>query len=250
MRATAMISGSGARIVQVEDCVIPNTDAAVGRMDRKFGVRREESPIQPMKIALAPIVVNVCQNGNPWPDCNTESAPPPPPINCEFDCDPLRYTTGGGNGSPEDPTSDPEPLPEDNRPDCQKDAQGYCVTRPVRQDEWDDLGRVIESLREDIHECREAKTILQDFYAQGLEGGRFRFWDGKDLNAARTSQRYGFMSSDARGRIIVYDSYYAVSDKGTVVHEALHVYLNNINSPINGEENELWVKQWQKTCQE
>lgn len=237
---------NGARIVQVEDCVIPATDAAVRRLDRKFGVRREEMPVQPMKIALEPITVNACQNGNPWPDCNTESAPPPPPTNCEFDCDPLRYTTGGGDGSP---SGEPEPLPEDNRPDCRKDADGYCITRPVRQDEWDDLGRVIESLREDIHECREAKNILRNFYAQGLEGGRFRFWDGKDLNAKRTGQRYGFISSDSRGRVIVYDSYYAVSDKGTVVHEALHVYLNNINSPLMDDANEKWVAEWEETCE-
>ena len=56
------------------------------------------------------------------------------------------------------------------------------------------------------------------------------------------------VESDSQGRIIVYDSYYAVQDKGTVVHEALHVYLNNINSPYMGEANEAWVDEWEATC--
>ena len=41
---------------------------------------------------------------------------------------------------------------------------------------------------------------------------------------------------------------WAVRDRGTVVHEALHLYLQNINSPLMGDDNEAWVGEREAIC--
>lgn len=60
----------------------------------------------------------------------------------------------------------------------------------------------------------------------------------------------GFIASDAAGRIIVVDGTLAERDKDILIHEALHVYLHNINSPLTGPDNEAWVKQMESVCEQ
>ncbi len=62
------------------------------------------------------------------------------------------------------------------------------------------------------------------------------------LNQCR-SQRFGYMDSDSAGRIIVVDWFQAVQTRDILVHEALHIYLSNINSPLRGEDAEAWVSE-------
>jgi hypothetical protein len=133
-------------------------------------------------------------------------------------------------------------VPGDERPDCLKDPYGYCIKRKVTDPEvWARLGLQISSIREDVHECREAKSILTVAHGRGMDGGRIQVWDGAWMLNGRRNQRFAFMDSDSAGRIMVVDWFQAVQKKDILVHEALHTYLNNINSPLRGLDAESWV---------
>lgn len=89
-----------------------------------------------MNIRLEPIIVNACQNGNPWPDCNTDNTAPPPPSPTQ--CTILTCVDGGGGGSSGGdggPVTD-DRIEEDEIPDCTKPQtehsnRAYCESQPV-----------------------------------------------------------------------------------------------------------------------
>ncbi len=263
------VSFTGGRPLASASCLVPYTEGALRRVDRRFGVT-DNGGAEQYRARQGMVTIQGCvkdENTGCELDPLVITAPPKDTPTDPCDVDPLGCLTkrsggaddwwydgtgswGGGSGDTGGASTEyQEPELEDTRPDCDKEPDGYCKIREIREDEWELFGSVIESIREDVHECREAKAILQSYYAQGRVRGRFRFWDGKDLNAARTRQRFAFMSSDAGGRVINLDGYFALRDKGVVVHEALHVYLNNINSPLRGTDNEDWVFQWEEKCE-
>ena len=82
---------AGAKQVARGICPIPRTDAAIRRLDRRFGVGRDELAPGTMVVALDPIVVRACQYGGTYPNCGAE---PPPP--CSFNCDGTGSDGGGG----------------------------------------------------------------------------------------------------------------------------------------------------------
>jgi hypothetical protein len=132
---------------------------------------------------------------------------------------------------------------------CVTGFYGECLTRKVRPDEFQRLGERIRAVRENTAECREAKRILLSLHGQGLEGGRFEFWDG--INRPYPGeQEFGYNSSDQNGRILVYDSYWIWRDPYLLVHEAFHTYLNETGMApsMTRTQQENWISARQIHC--
>jgi hypothetical protein len=146
-----------------------------------------------------------------------------------------------------------DPGPDGSyRPSCDRDTSGFCVTRTPSSEEWDLLGQRINALRTTTAECASARQILQNLHAQGPQAGRLRLWDGYDVyydaERQRWMQRYGQNLSDAQGRFLEYDSKWVFDDPTVLVHEALHYYLDQIGSTLQGDDNEDWVRSKQGSC--
>ena len=106
-------------------------------------------------------------------------------------------------------------------------------------------------MQDSLPECAQAKIYAQELVARGRD--RFLVWNGYDKypdpeSETGFSQRYGYNTSDSQGRILVFDSYWLMRDRTLVAHEALHNYLNRINSALMGKENERWVREWDDKC--
>ena len=153
--------------------------------------------------------------------------------------------TGVGN------TADPGPDGT-YRPECDRDGNGHCVTRELQGYEWDLLGQKISQLRTSTAACARAKGILEEFHAMGPQAQRIRVWEGHDVQWDPEDQRYeqrlGQVLSDVHGRYIEYDAYWVMRDQELIAHEALHMYLNEINSPLTGKEAHVWIAAEEKRC--
>jgi hypothetical protein len=132
-----------------------------------------------------------------------------------------------------------------------RDSSGWCVSEAVDDLELKRITDAINAMQDSLPECAEAKRYAQELVGQGSD--RFRVWNGYDVypdpeSETGFSQRYGYNDSDAKGRILVFDSYWLFRRRTLVAHEALHNYLYRINSPLMGSANEKWVGQWAEKC--
>lgn len=253
---------NGADLVLYSNCEIPATDAAVRRMNAIFRVKQDRGSQGPPtsgpvlmgcvsegSCTLDPITVTACQYGGEYPNCNV-------PGDGDHDYDWCGFWnecgggsggwdwsggSGGSNGGWNDAQDDGT-----NRPPCTRDADGVCVTRPLTSSEWTKLGQRISSIKEHSEECRGAKDALLAMFEQGSAAGRFKFWDGYDVEGG--VQRFGQNLSDAGGRFIEFDSHWVWDMATLIVHEGLHAYLHLINSPMSGASAEEWIRTVQGTC--
>jgi hypothetical protein len=113
--------------------------------------------------------------------------------------------------------------------------------------EWERFAERVEQIRETSTECAGAKQALRGLVAQGVSAQRIRFWDGYD-KPTPTTQRFGENLSDAQGRYLIYDSHWVWEMPTLIVHEGIHHYLYQINSPLMGQANEDWVEATAPSC--
>jgi hypothetical protein len=87
-------------------------------------------------------------------------------------------------------------------------------------------------------------------YEDGRINGRIRLWDGRNYVPGTNEQEmaWGQQNADARGRIMELDSYLAFANRSLVAHEALHAYLNSINSPMSQKDQETWIRAREEEC--
>jgi len=244
--------GPDGLLVYTGDCTVPYTEGALRRVDRHFRVR-ENGGADQFRARQSMITTQGCVQDDmcmldpiyvqppPEDDCPTCEEPMPPPPNGDGG-------TGGGsnNGSTEEP-----PLQEGDtiRDACVKNSSGVCINRAVRSDEFERLKVRIGAVREDTHECREVKRILQGMHGQGLAAGRFEFFDGY-YKPSPDEQIFGYNSEDQHGRILVYDSYWIWNDPYLLVHEGLHVYLHETGMKLSmtRDQQENWIRSRQIYC--
>lgn len=265
-----MSYGGGGEIAGRASCVIPSTDRAKARIERLFrasprrsggmgtgaegGVtlRSEPTPIEGVD-------VYTCRYGGEYPHCNYE---PWWPGQTQPQCSAYDPTCGtGGGGDPYDDGwswgnggDDSEPPDLDDgtgREPCRRGADSTCITRPIDARELQQIIARINAMEESPSECAVAKQYAQELVSIGSD--RFRVWDGYDIYPDSTKkggrgQRLGYNAMDAKGRILVFDSYWLFNDYALVAHEALHNYLFRINSPLTGNANEDWVEEWSLRC--
>ncbi len=174
---------------------------------------------------------------------------------------------GAGGGGTAPPSGSPPPAPDDGictaaeygtlceneeRPECERPpgATEDCVTRAPDTTEWALLGQTIDRMTENTDYCRAAKTLAQEMYAAGREGGRIVLWDGRNYVPGTNQQKmvWGKNYSDSRGRILAMDSYLAFDVPSLLAHEVLHAYLNSINWPGTRDEQEAWVGTRESEC--
>jgi hypothetical protein len=265
--------GGGGEIAGEARCIIPHSDDALRMVDRIFhvtaSIRTPAPQLQVRSLAsglstalrldvmLDAVTATACRYGGVYPDCNyAPSWSGDTDVECRAE-DP--YCGGGGSsgdgwawGGAGDSSSDP-PTPNDGtgRPACTRDADGECITRTVQSPEFDFIQSKIASMKDSPQECADAKRFAQELVAMG--SGRFKVWDGYDVYADPASptgfsQRYGYNDADPYGRILVFDAYWLQHMPDLVAHEALHNYLARINSPLTGDQNEAWVRQWADVC--
>jgi len=113
------------------------------------------------------------------------------------------------------------------------------------------FGQKISQLHTPTVACGRAKEILQEFHALGPSAQRIRGWDGYDVgynpDTGRWWQRFGQALSDVHGRYLEYDIAWIVGGykdpdhREVLAHEALHVYLNEIRSPMTFNEQHAWI---------
>ena len=262
--------GGSGEIAGRASCVIPNTDAAKARIERIFRASPRRSggmksaaeggvTIQSEPIPIGGVDVYTCRYGGEYPHCNYE---PPWPGQTQPQCsayDPTCGTGGGGDpyddgwswGNGGDDSEPPPPGDGSGRPPCRRGADKMCITEAVDDRELQRIVDRINAMQDSLPECAQAKAFAQELVAQGSD--RFQVWNGYDVypDPERESgwgQRIGYNSSDARGRILVFDSHWLFRDRTVVAHEALHNYLNRIRSPLTGKDNERWVSQWASKC--
>jgi hypothetical protein len=264
------------QVVRFVNCTIPRTDAAVAMMNRLLSVRSHtRSPLQrDMRPSgcvtegpciLEPIVADgcdpslgydaSCDDGGGEP-CMTAVFEPDggySVLGCDADDGDYGYDDGGydgGGGATPDP-GDPYTWDDGTgRPECQRDENKNCITRVLTEEEWNRFAARVEEISEASEVCAGAKNALRGLVAQGRLAQRIRFWDGYD-KPTPTTQRYGQNLSDTQGRYIIYDSYWVwdrAELRSLIVHEGLHLYLFQINSPLMGQENEDWVEAMGATC--
>jgi len=153
----------------------------------------------------------------------------------------------------------PDPGPDGTyRPKCDREASGHCITRELGYVEFNTVALKIHDLLEPTPACARAKAILLDLVAQGPAAMRIRGWTGYDVfydpSKGEYRQKFGQVLSDAQGRYIQYDIDWVTTDRQdpddreVIVHEGLHMYLNEINSPLMGQAAEDWMTSEQKKC--
>jgi hypothetical protein len=253
------------------DCLIPRTDAAKARIQRLFRTKGRDhvavhgadaggsSTIQ--SVPIDGVWVETCRYGGEPPHCNYA---PPMLGTGDVECsagDPSCGTGGGGDpyasdgwswGSAGGDESEPPSLDDGtDREPCRRDANGNCVTEPVDQRELEEILNKIQQMEDYPQECAEAKRYAQELFSQGAD--RFRVWNGYDTYPDSTKpggrgQTFGYNTSDAKGRILVFDSHWLFEDPSLVAHEVLHYYLYRIKSPLMGAENEAFADDWEEIC--
>lgn len=255
------------QIVAAVDCVIPATDAAVERMNRKLKVTRwhrvgSAAPrsgarlsvgsasfdlnTEDTSISLAPVTGTAqwCGTGyiGTYPNCYPISSgtPSTPEPDGEW-----TWWEGADTGT--------EPDDGTGRDACIRDAAGDCKTREITADEWTKLLERIAAIREDTDYCRGSKQALSQYAQRGREVQRLRFWDGFDKIAA-DEQRFGQILSDEKGRYVKYDSYWIWHMPELLAHEGIHLWLDQLAvarlpSPVPaGMGNEEWVDSVDENC--
>jgi hypothetical protein len=263
------VYADGAQIVLAANCHIPNTEAALRRMNRYAGGRGEyrthgsekldQGILAGDAVPIDGMIITICMYGGEYPWCHRNkgselSSPECPAL------DPTCSGFGGGSdwswgGTGEDPLP-PEYDDGTGREKCIRDAAKHCITRVLTLPEWEELGNRIEEIREDIGYCKGAKDALRGLFARGVEAKRIRVWDGFD-RTSRTRQRIGQNLSDADGRYIEYDSFWLFDNRTRqlLVHEGLHYWIN-LNAPTagtmetrpDGMTNEEWVELVDQNC--
>ena len=262
--------GGGGVVAGRANCMIPNSTAAKARIERLFRVPRSRDAlpvphgggsvaIQSEPVPIEGVDVYTCRYGGEYPHCNYEPAwIGMGSMQCSA-YDPSCGTGGGGDpyasdgwswGSAGGDGSEPPP-PDDGtgREPCRRDAAGFCITESVDSLEFAEIVERVNAMKELPAECARAKEFAQELVRQGRD--RFQVWNGFDIYIGPEKgrqQRYGYNSSDQKGRILVFDSYWLFEDPLLVAHEALHNYLHRINSPLLGGANEDWVKAWAPRC--
>lgn len=254
--------GGDGEIAGRASCLIPNTDAARARIERLFRTspRGRSTPGATIQSEPAPIEgvdVYACRYGGEYPHCNYE----PPLIGAgNVECTAYESCGTGSGGDPYasdgwswgsaggDGSEPPPPDDGTGRKPCERDVTRYCVTEAVDSLELAQITQRITAMKETPAECALAKQYAQELLAQGPD--RFLVWNGYDiyLENGRPRQRLGYNSSDQKGRILVFDSYWLFYEPTLVAHEALHNYLHRINSPLTGKANEDWVDEWAQRC--
>jgi hypothetical protein len=260
--------GGGGEIVHRASCMIPNTDAARARIARMFrappatlgGLRGKDADdgVVVQSVPLEGVDVTTCMYGGEPPHCNY--APPwigdsdvqcpanDPSCGAGGGGDPDDWSWGGGGGdSPEPPSLDDGT----DREPCKRDAIGNCVTEPVDSLELEQIVNKIREMKEYPQQCADAKRYGLELVSQGAD--RFRVWNGYDTYPDPTQpdgrgQTLGYNTSDSKGRILVFDSYWLYEEPTLVAHEVLHNYLYRINSPLIGAENEAFAEDWDDIC--
>ncbi|MFL5382542.1 MAG: hypothetical protein ACJ8GN_08540 [Longimicrobiaceae bacterium] len=264
--------GGNGEVLRRANCMIPNTASAKARVERMFRVsptarggmprpKTDGGGVEIQSVPVEGVDVTVCQYGGEPPHCNYE---PPMTGDTDIECPATDRLCGSGGDDAEDDAGDwswggtggseSEPLFDSDstgRPPCRRDPSGMCMTEGVDSRELQRIVDRINAMQDSLPECAEAKGYAQELVAQGAD--RFRVWNGYDKypdpdSPTGYSQRFGYNSSDANGRILVYDSYWLFEDRTLVAHEALHNYLNRINSPLLGKANENWVREWAEKC--
>jgi len=253
--------GPDGLLVYTGDCVVPYTERALRRVDRHFRVR-ENGGADQFRARQGMITTQGCVQGGvcqldpvivqpPPSECATPGCPGYEGDGNNTGPDPGGGSTGGGSDGSPDPTTEEPPLQEGDtvRNACKKDSYNTCITRAVSRNEFDRLKARIDAVRENTHECREAKRILLGMHGKGLEAGRFEFFDGY-YKANPNEQIFGYNDEDQYGRIIVYDSYWVWHDPYLVVHEALHTYLHEtgLKLSMTRVEQENWISSHQIHC--
>jgi hypothetical protein len=257
------------RIVAAVDCVIPATDAAVERMNRKLKVTRwhrvgSESPrsgarlsvgsasfdlnTEDTSISLAPVTGTAqwCGTGyiGTYPNCYPISSGTPSQPDPDSDGE-WTWWEGAGTGT--------EPDDGTDRPACERDGGGHCKTREISPNEWDRLLARIAAIKEHTDYCLGAKQALAALAQQGREAQRLRFWDGYDMPSSK-EQLFGQNLSDAEGRYIKYDSYWIWNMPELLAHEGIHTWMNEravAGNPVTipaGMKVETWVRSVDQNC--
>lgn len=253
-----MVAPNG-KTLRAANCVIPRSVRAIEAMNRRFGVSDDD----PMQIqgcvtdgicTLEPVIVvgdgggsGTGGTGGSGGGGIMDPGPGPDDGACMTsvgDFENLAGCPGGGDADPGEPDSWDDGT---GRPACERDANGWCITRVLTQAEWDRFAERVEQIRETSAECLGAKQALRGLVAQGRLAERIRFWNGYD-KPTPTTQRFGQNLSDAQGRYLTYDSHWAWEMPTLIVHEGLHYYLHQINSPLMGQDNEDWVEATAPSC--
>jgi hypothetical protein len=146
-----------------------------------------------------------------------------------------------------------DPAPDgSNRLPCGRDASGNCINRPINDVEWEKIKETIARMQPNSQACAGAKAALQALMNSGRDAGRFRVWDGYDLDPTREDpQRFGENRYDADGVYIELDSYWLLLDPSLLVHEGLHTYYNSLpadNEGLIGMSGEAFAKAHEDTC--
>jgi hypothetical protein len=174
-------------------------------------------------------------------------------------------TGGPGGGTTTDPTVGCTPSANGtvcetlDRPECRRPVAGSdaCVTRdpkttapPGELSEWDQIGVIVNRMTANTAYCRRAKELAQQMYAAGPVNARIILWDGRNYVPNTNMQRmlWGRNGADARGRKLELDSYLVFNTRSLLAHEALHSYLNDVNSPMSATDQEIWVREHETEC--
>lgn len=257
------------RIVAAVDCVIPATEAAIERMNRKLKVSRwhrlgSEAVGSGARMSLGTASFDLGTEGSPTalaPVVGTARWCGPGYVGTYPACYPVTSGTVGGTGTePDDgwewwegPDGGTEPDDGTGRDPCDRDEAGHCITREIEPDEWTRLLERIDDIKEVPDYCRGAKQALQAFADKGRASQRLRFWDGYD-KPADDEQVYGQNLSDPDGRYIQYDSYWIWHMPELLAHEGIHHWLNQLavaGTPRTlpaGMTNEQWVRSVDQNC--
>jgi hypothetical protein len=253
----------GTELVYGANCTLPNSEAAISRVERRFGVSRyahparrgeaSEAGVSFATAVMEGISVNACRYGGIYPYCEPEPLPPMQAavqINCGPD-DPTCGTSSGWDWSAGGDSPDPPPVDDGTeRPPCQRAADGSCITRLPSSAEWDRLIALIAAIKPNNEACIGAKAELQALASEGRSSGRLRLWDGFDI-IKPDSQRLGENRVDSSGRYIEWDSYWVFRDSRLIVHEGLHAYYDRIfnqNAGLISPPGETYVRSFEKTC--
>lgn len=170
----------GGKVLRVANCVIPRSDRAVEMMNRHLGVPQAESDLSLQGCVsdgvcvLQPIVVigdgssGGGAGGGSGGGGGDGGGDGPGSGECITSVGALNDVQGcGGGGEAPDP-GDPYAWDDGTgRDPCERDANGFCITRVMTLDEWSKLAQRINAIREDIDYCKGAKDALRSLYAQG-----------------------------------------------------------------------------------
>lgn len=247
-------------VIRAANCVIPRTPRAIEAMNRRFGVSADDQMqiqgcVRDGLCTLEPVIVvgDGGGSGGTWGGGGGGVGDPGGAddgacMTSVGDFENLAGCPGGGDFDPGEPDAWDDGT---GRPACTRNANGFCVTRPLTQAEWDRFAQRVQEIRETSPECAGAKRVLNNALAQGPASQRIRFWDGYD-KPSETEQRYGQRLADPQGNYVEYDSYW-VWDRAEmptlIVHEGLHLYFaENPHPTLSGPELHAYIYSIEESC--